>query len=125
MSTNTIEQYGITLVGKAVPRLEPADSRSQFIKAFHNLLHRTAMLLQRRRRRHRHLADAFPVLNALKEAHIYSPQGAHNQFGDLPWTARMEMLNEAMDAGASEMRDFLRADHSVPYQESWMGPVDT
>jgi len=28
-------------------------------------------------------ADAFPVLNALKEVHLVLSQGAHNQFGDL------------------------------------------
>ena len=38
------------------------------------------------------IADGFPLLNALKEVHLLLAQGAHNQFGDLPWTARVEML---------------------------------
>ena len=38
------------------------------------------------------VADGFPLLNALKEVHILLTQGAHNQYGDLPWTARQEML---------------------------------
>ena len=38
--------YGLTLYGKAVPPLRPADSRSKFLEAFHNLLHRTLHLLQ-------------------------------------------------------------------------------
>ena len=31
--------YGLALYGKAVPRLQAADSRSKFLEAFHNLLH--------------------------------------------------------------------------------------
>ena len=38
------------------------------------------------------VADGFPVLNALKEVHLLLSEGAHNQFGDLPSTARQEML---------------------------------
>ena len=38
------------------------------------------------------IADGFPLLNALKETHLLLAEGAHNQFGDLPWTARHEML---------------------------------
>ena len=36
-------QYGLTLLGKAVPRVRAADSRSQFLEAFHNLLHLCAI----------------------------------------------------------------------------------
>ena len=36
-------EYGLTLVGQAVPRMRAADSRSRFLEAFHNLLHRTAI----------------------------------------------------------------------------------
>ena len=38
------------------------------------------------------VADGFPVLNALREVHLLLAEGAHNQYGDLPWTARQEML---------------------------------
>lgn len=38
--------YGLTLLGKAVPRLESADSRSKFIEAFHNLLNRAAIFFR-------------------------------------------------------------------------------
>jgi len=42
------------------------------------------------------IADAFPVLNALREVHLLLAEGAHNQYGDLPWTARHEMLMPAV-----------------------------
>jgi hypothetical protein len=116
-------QYGITLVGKAVPRLESADSRSQFIKAFHNLLYRTAMFY-REDDDATVTADAFSLLNALREVHIILAEGAHNQFGDLPWTARHEMLTMQWMLARPEMKEFLRGRYSVPYQETWMGAVD-
>jgi hypothetical protein len=116
-------QYGITLVGKAVPRLESADSRSQFIKAFHHLLYRTAMFY-REDDDATVTADAFSLLNALREVHIILAEGAHNQFGDLPWTARHEMLTMQWMLARPEMKEFLRGRYSVPYQETWMGAVD-
>ncbi|SFL83448.1 hypothetical protein [Nitrosomonas communis] len=116
-------QYGITLVGKAVPILDSADSRSQFIKAFHNLLYRTAMFY-REDDDTTVTADAFSLLNALREVHIILAEGAHNQFGDLPWTARHEMLVMQWILARPEMKEFLRGRYSVPYQETWMGAVD-
>ncbi len=116
--------YGLTLVGKAVPTLRTVDSRSKFVEAFHNLLHLTSIFYQEDDDTTR-LADAFPVLNALKETHLLLAQGAHNQFGDLPWTARVEMLIQEWLLARSEMRDFLQSRPMVPYQEGWMGQVDT
>ncbi|MGR9108491.1 MAG: hypothetical protein ACU843_16355 [Gammaproteobacteria bacterium] len=116
-------QYGITLVGKAVPDLQSADSRSQFIGAFHNLLYRTAMFY-REDDDHTVFADAFPLLNALREVHLILAEGAHNQFGDLPWTSRREMLMMQWILARPEMKEFLRGRYSVPYQEDWMGAVD-
>jgi hypothetical protein len=116
--------YGLTLVGKAVPSLKAVDSRSKFVEAFHNLLHTTSLFYTDDDDTTR-LADAFPVLNALKETHLLLAQGAHNQFGDLPWTARVEMLIQEWLLARSEMRDFLQSRPMVPYQEGWMGQVDT
>lgn len=108
--------YGLTLYGKAIPQLESADSRSKFISAFHNLLYRTAMFY-REDDDTTVRADAFTLLNALREVHIILVEGAHNQFGDLPWTARAEMLiMQWMFARPGR--------HMVPYQEAWMGAVD-
>src|SRR5262249_43244448 len=70
------------------------------------------------------VADAFPLLNALKEVHMLLAEGAHNQFRDLPWTARVEMLIEQWFMARPEMRDFLRGRWMVPYPEQWMGGVD-
>jgi len=116
--------YGLNLVGKAVPTLKTVDSRSKFVEAFHNLLHTTSLFYTDDDDTTR-LADAFPVLNALKETHLLLAQGAHNQFGDLPWTARVEMLIQEWLLARTEMRDFLQSRPMVPYQEGWMGQVDT
>jgi hypothetical protein len=115
--------YGFTLVGKAVPRMESADSRSKFVGAFHNLLHRTAMFY-REDDDTTVIADAFSLLNALREVHLVLAEGAHNQFGDLPWTARKEMLIMQWILARPETKAFLPGRYMVPYQEPWMGAVD-
>lgn len=115
--------YGLTLYGKAIAHLDSADSRSKFISAFHNLLYRTAMFY-REDDDTTVRADAFTLLNALREVHIILAEGAHNQFGDLPWTARAEMLIMQWMLARPEIRAFIRGRHMVPYQEAWMGAVD-
>jgi hypothetical protein len=115
--------YGLSLYGKAVPQLRPADSRSRFLEAFHNLLYRCHVFFQ-------HddettvIADAFPVLNALQEVHLLLSQGAHNQFGDLPVTARQEMLMQQWLLARPEFREFLPSRIMVAYPEPWMDRVD-
>jgi hypothetical protein len=115
--------YGLTLYGKAVPQLRPADPRSRFLEAFHDLLRQVAIF-------YREAADKtvdpdpFPLLVALKEVHLILSEGAHNQYRDLPWTARVEMLLEQWLLARPEMRDFLRGRLMVSYPEDWMGAVD-
>ena len=116
-------QYGLALVGKAVPQLDPADSRSKFIEAFHNLLYRTA-IFYREDADTTVIADGFPLLNAIREVHLLLAEGAGNQFGDLPWTERVETLIEQWLLARPEMKAFLRGRYSVPYQEEWEGAVD-
>jgi hypothetical protein len=116
--------YGLRLRGKAVPELEPADSRTQFLEAFHNLLY-LATVFFKEEDDNNIAADGFPVLNALKELHLVLAHGAHNQFGDLPWQARAEMLIVQWILARPEMRDFLGGRAMVPYPERWMGRVDT
>jgi len=116
--------YGLTLYGKAVPPLRPADSRSKFLEAFHNLLHRCSIFYKEDNDT-TVIADGFPLLNALKEVHLLLAQGAHNQFGDLPWTARVEMLTQQWLLARPEIRDFLQSRAMVPYTEAWMPQVDT
>jgi hypothetical protein len=116
--------YGLKLVGRAVPELRSADSRSKFIEALHNLLNRTAAFY-REDADTTVIADGFPLLSALREVHLSLAEGAHNQFGDLPWTARAEMLMMQFMLGRPEIREFLRGRAMVPYNERWMGQVDT
>jgi hypothetical protein len=63
-------------------------------------------------------------LNALKEVHLILSQGAHNQFGDLTSTARIEMLLQAFLLARPELREFLPTRIMVAYPEPWMDRVD-
>jgi len=116
--------YGLSLIGTTVSDVNPADSRSKFIEAFHNLLSCAARFFKEDSDT-TVIADGFPLLNALKEVHLILAEGAHNQFGDLTWTARAEMLTIQWMLARPEMREFLRGRYMVPYQEGWMGAVDS
>ena len=119
-----LHHYGLSLMGKAVPDLNPADTRSKFIEGFHNLLSAAARFF-RDDSDTTVIADAFPLLNALKAVHLLLAEGAHNQFGDLTWTARAEMMTTQWMLARPEMKEFLRGRYMVPYQEDWMGAVDS
>ena len=115
--------YGLRLHGRAVQPFRPADTRSQFLEAFHHLL-RLCTVFYRQDDDTTVKADAFPVLNALKEVHLVMSQGAHNQFGDMPSTARIEMLMQQWLLGRPEFREFLPTRIMVAYPEPWMDRVD-
>jgi hypothetical protein len=117
-------EYGLTLVGKAVPQIRPADRRSNFLEAFHNLLHHASIYFDRAANLTVR-ADGFPLLNALREVHLLLAEGAHNQFRGLTWTARVEMLIQMWLLSRRETREFLGGRQAVPYVESWMGTVDS
>ena len=116
--------YGLNLLGKAVPPVRGADSRSRFLEAFHNLLFRCSIFFKEDDDT-TVVADGFPILNALKEVHLLLTQGAHNQYGDLPWTARQEMLMQEWMLARPEMREFLPSRIMVDYPEPWMDRVET
>ena len=116
--------YGLRLFGKAVQEFVPADSRSKFINAFHNLLYR-ASLYYKEADDMTINADAFPLLNALREVHLILSESSHNQYGDLPTVSRIEMLMEQWILSRPEIREFLGGRVMVPYKESWMDRVDT
>jgi hypothetical protein len=97
--------YGMSLYGKALANFRPADSRSQFLEAFHNLLH-LANIYFKEDDDTTMIADAFAVLNALKDVHLVLSEGAHNQFGDLPSTARIEMMMQQWLLARPEFREF-------------------
>lgn len=115
--------YGLTLYGKAVPRLHSADSRSKFLEAFHNLLYR-ASLFYKADDDTTKIADGFEVLNALREVHLLLAHGMHNQYGDLPSTARAEMLIGMWLISRPEMREAIGGKVMIPYAEPWMDRVD-
>ena len=116
-------EYGLTLEGKALRALRPTDSRSKFLEAYHNLLYLCTIFFKEDDDT-TVMADGFPVLNALKEVHYILAAGAHNQFGDLPSTARQEMLMQQWLLARPEMREFLGGKIMVPYPEDWMDRVD-
>ena len=68
--------------------------------------------------------SAITVLNAIRDTHLILSEGAHNQFGDLPWTARQEMLMEQWLLARPEFDEFLPGRRSVVYPEGWMSRVD-
>ena len=88
-------QYGLALTG--VSTSPPANRRSKFLGAFHNLLH-LASEFYARDAETTVIADGFPLLFALREVHLVLAEGAHNQFGDLPLTARAKMHAAAVAA---------------------------
>jgi hypothetical protein len=116
-------QYGLRLYGKAIPELHTADPRSKFLEAFHNLLYLCSVFYKEDDDTNI-VSDAFPVLNSLKECHFILTQGAHNQYGDLVWTSRMEMLMEEWLIARPEIREFLPGRIMVAYPELWMERVE-
>ncbi len=116
--------YGLRLQGRAVGELRTADRRSKFVEAFHNFLLRCVQFYAKDDNT-TIIADAFPVLNAIKEIHYLLAQGAHNQFGELPTTARAEMLIQQWLLARPEMREFLGTRPAVPYPQPWMDRIDS
>jgi hypothetical protein len=117
-------EYGLKLIGKAVPPIQGADSRSRFLEGFHTLL-MLCTVFYKEDDDTTVVADGFPVLNALREVHLQLTQGAHNQYGDLPWTARQEFLMQQWILARPEMREFLPRRIMVDYPEPWMDSVET
>lgn len=118
-------EYGLHMIGRAIPTTDLyVEQRTQFLESFHTLLFEA----------HRFFvadddatmnADAFPVLNSLRDTHLVLAEGALNQFGDLPTTAREQMLIMQWLLRQPEMRDFLGGRPMTPYREPWMDRVDT
>jgi hypothetical protein len=116
-------EYGLSIHGRAVPAVNPADNRSKFLRSFHELLALCVKFFEADDDT-TVIADPFPVLNALKEVHMVLSEGAHNQFGDLPWTSRVEIMIMQWILARPEFREFIGGRVMVPYEEDWMDRVD-
>jgi hypothetical protein len=117
-------QYGLRLRGNAVPNMMPADSRTPFIEAFHRVLQEACRYYQTSMNTTMH-ADAFPMLNCLRELHLVLAEGSDNQYGDLPATARSEMIVQQWMLSRPEISTFLGGRPGVPYPEAWMPHMET
>jgi hypothetical protein len=117
-------QYGLRLRGSAVPNLVSADSRTSFIEAFHRVLQEACRYYRTSMDTTMH-ADAFPMLNCLRELHLILAEGSDNQYSDMPVQARAEMLLQQYILSRPEISDFLGGKPGVPYPEPWMPHLDT
>jgi hypothetical protein len=115
--------YGLMLLGRAVPRIHPAETRSGFLQAFHDLLHR-ASIFYKDDDDTTIIADAFPVLNALRDVHLLLAESNNNASYNVAWTARAEMLMQQWLLARPEFREFLPTRTMVVYPEPWMDRVD-
>ncbi len=119
-----IHEYGLFLLGKAVPQVNHVESRTMFLEAFHNLLTTCSIFFKEADDTTR-IPDAFTVWNTLREVHLLLAEGNHNAYGNLTWTARHEMLLQQYILARPEMREFLGGKPMIPYEEPWMDRVDT
>jgi hypothetical protein len=111
--------YGL----RPVRDLRTAESRSRFLDALHVLIQKCAAFFKEEDDT-TVVADAFPILNALRDVHLLLAEGAHNQFGDLPWTSRTEMLMEQWLLARPEFDEFLPSRAAVVFPEAWMHRVE-
>jgi hypothetical protein len=116
-------EYGFGLIGRGVQPIAVAENRTFFLRSFHSLL-RAATEFYQQANFTTVIPDGFPILNHLREVHLTLAEGAHNQYGDLPWTARVEMLTQQWILARPEVREFLGGRIMVPYSEPWMDRVD-
>lgn len=123
MCNEYYHEYGIcpAATTRALP---PADNRSYFIQSFHNLLTKCSQFYREADNLIR-VADALPVLNAIREVHMILSEGAHNQFGDLPLMARSQMLLEQYILARPEIREFLGGRPMVTNDPSFLDIVDS
>lgn len=115
--------YGLCVIGRAAASIDSVDSRSRFLEAFNRLLQTCSIYYQERSNTLVN-PDPFPLLNAAREVHMLLAEGSGNQYGDLPWAARREMLMMQWILARPEMSHFLNVGETIPYAEAWMNPVD-
>lgn len=117
-----LHQYGLQLHGKAAVTIQAADHQSKFLEALHRLLYQSSVFFKQDDQTT--ITSTVALVNSLKEVHLILAQGAHNQFGDLPWTARVETLVVQFIMTQPAMKDFLQSRATTPCPEAWMAQVD-
>ncbi len=117
-------EYGFDLIGQAVSKRPLLERRTQFPSAFHSLLHATHLFYKDRDDKTID-ADPFPLLSSLRELHLVLAMGANNRFADLPLRARIETLDIQWMLAQREMGLYLGEPTMIPYEEPWMGRLDT
>jgi hypothetical protein len=120
-----VDAYGdyYKLSGNAVGAFRPAESRAQFMEAFHNLMRRAGIFFKEDFQT-TVIADGYPLLKSLQEVHLILAQSDHNQTSYLCFTARAEMMLMQFMLARREARDFLQSSPMVPYKEAWEPQVD-
>ncbi len=113
-------EYGLRLRG-AVASLQPVEDRTRFPAAFEKVLRRASAFYGQVDDAPA-TADARPLLNAIRDVNLLLSEGSHNQFGDLPSTARQEMLMEQWLLARPEFAEFLPSSDVFP--EPWMPRVE-
>jgi hypothetical protein len=115
-------KYGRTVLGDGMT-VRAADVRTAFPDAFMNLLNLCEEFYKQDSQT-TVIADAFPVLVALREVHQILAMGAGNASPQLTFAARVETLMMQLMLAQPELRAFLHVREMVPYDEGWMGQVD-
>lgn len=115
--------YNLRLIGKAVPRQVGVDNRSNFLAAFHQLLHQASLFFKEYDDTTRK-ADAFSLLIALRDVHLLLAEGNHNAYHNMTYTTRHEMLTMQYLLAQPEMQVFLGGRPMLPV-EPHIGVLDT
>jgi hypothetical protein len=118
-----VHQYGPSSLDRNVLGSRVADVRTAFPGAFMNLLN-LCEEFYREDNQTTVIADAFPLLVALREVHQILAMGAGNAAQPMAFAARVETLMMQLMLAQPELRAFLRVREMVPYDEAWMGQVD-
>jgi hypothetical protein len=116
-------EYGLALSGRREPPSRSDDRRAPLDEVLDRLLERTAIFLEQDDDV-TIVADALPMLNALRGVHLFLREHAARRCGDLPWTARREMLIQQWLLARAEVRDFLPTREATGDPERWIDSVE-
>ncbi len=114
--------YGIGLSGSAVSAADAVVRRNSFLPAFHALL-RVCAQYYRDASNTMVIPEVRPLLDALREVRRYLVDGMHNQYGQLPWQAKVEMLMMKYLLSQAEVGQFLPTP-PLTTNPDWIGRID-